>query len=996
MALGSKKAKETPAAPFEDEVTLWAKAVVKGKIVAGPHVRNAAARHLDDLKNGHKRGLKWDTDAVERVFKFFRHVLCLSKGKFEGKPFELEPSQKFLIGSLFGWKKVDGKRRFRRAYIEQGKGNGKALALDTPIPTPSGWTTMGAIQPGDFVFDEAGRPTRVNAVSGVMLGRPCYCVKFSDGAEITADAGHLWAVSPLRTGGIRGSKTNKFKKGEKAIHTTEYISETYRLPTSKSAHPQAKWNYRVEVSGPLDLPEVVLPLPPYSFGYWLGNGDSDCGRVTCAIGDEEVLNYLAEEGTPIGLKRRDKGALRVALSNGEKDQASRNLSFGARLRLMRVLNNKHIPTHYLRASQGQRLALLRGLLDSDGYVSDSGQIELTLTNERLADGAIELVRSLGFKTVKRKSDAMLNGRKVSDRYRITFTPPSDFKMFNLERKQSKLKPAPKTRRLGAGRMIVACELVPSVPVQCISVDSPSHLFLAGEHFVPTHNSPIAAGIGMYCLLADGEPGAEVYAAASKKDQAQVMYQSAVSMRKHSPALASRLVTSGANPVWNMAHLDSGSFFRPISSESGQSGPLPSCALCDEIHEHKDGMVLEMLERGFKSRRQPLLIMITNSGSDRNSVCWEEHVNAIRAAAGNAELYGKVDEDWRYVGNAAAAAQFDDTFSFVCSLDHGDDPLEDEKCWIKANPLLDVTIPSEELRRAVRQAKSMPGKLNNVLRLHFCVWTDSDSAWMSRATLEQCVEDFHPSELIGEKVYAGIDLSGSRDLTALALIVPTGLVESKRENGGTQLLPTFDAWVEAWTPGDGLRERALRDNAPYDVWAEQGWLNAPPGPQVRMDFVAARLAEISTEYQLEGVAYDRYAYRKFEEELDALGVTVPQFEHPQGGKRRARPPDAIVENARRNGEEPPEGLWMPGSLKMLETLLIERRIRIRRNPVLISAAMSAAIESDPFDNRWFSKRKATNRIDAIVALAMAVGLATSSPGEIVRGSVYNTGRDLLVL
>lgn len=634
MALGSKKAKETPAAPFEDEVTLWAKAVVKGKIVAGPHVRNAAARHLDDLRNGRNRGLKWDTDSVERVFKFFRHVLCLSKGKFEGKPFELEPSQKFLIGSLFGWKKADGKRRFRRAYIEQGKGNGK--------------------------------------------------------------------------------------------------------------------------------------------------------------------------------------------------------------------------------------------------------------------------------------------------------------------------------------------------------------------------SPIAAGIGMYCLLADGEPGAEVYAAASKKDQAQVMYQSAVSMRKHSPALASRLVTSGANPVWNMAHLDSGSFFRPISSESGQSGPLPSCALCDEIHEHKDGMVLEMLERGFKSRRQPLLIMITNSGSDRNSVCWEEHVNAIRAAAGNAELYGKVDEDWRYVGNPEAAAQFDDTFSFVCSLDHGDDPLEDEKCWIKANPLLDVTIPSEELCRAVRQAKSMPGKLNNVLRLHFCVWTDSDSAWMSRATLEQCVEDFHPSELIGEKVYAGIDLSGSRDLTALALVVPTGLVESKRENGGTQLLPTFDAWVEAWTPGDDLRERALRDNAPYDVWAEQGWLNAPPGPQVRMDFVAARLAEISTEYQLEGVAYDRYAYRKFEEELDALGVTVPQFEHPQGGKRRARPPDAIVENARRNGDEPPEGLWMPGSLKMLETLLIERRIRIRRNPVLISAAMSAAIESDPFDNRWFSKRKATNRIDAIVALAMAVGLATSSPGEIVRGSVYNTGRDLLVL
>jgi phage terminase large subunit-like protein len=159
--------------------------------------------------------------------------------------------------------------------------------------------------------------------------------------------------------------------------------------------------------------------------------------------------------------------------------------------------------------------------------------------------------------------------------------------------------------------------------------------------------------------------------------------------------------------------------------------------------------------------------------------------------------------------------YDDSFSFVCSLDPGDDPLEDPSCWVKANPLLDLTIPSAELERAVRQAKQMPGKLNNILRLHFCVWTDADTAWMARSTLEAVLAEFDPAvELAGERVYAGIDLSGSQDLTAVAFVAPTGLVERPAADGvGSVMLPTYDAWVEAWTPGDTMRERALRDSAP---------------------------------------------------------------------------------------------------------------------------------------------------------------------------------------
>lgn len=589
------KSRKTPPPPTSeapgDPTTAWARDVAAGRVIAGPHVRNAAKRHLQDLKAGKARGLVWDVAAANKAISFFEVVLRLNGGQFEGRPFALHPSQKFIVGSLFGWKRADGSRRFRRAYIEIAKGNGK--------------------------------------------------------------------------------------------------------------------------------------------------------------------------------------------------------------------------------------------------------------------------------------------------------------------------------------------------------------------------SPLMAGIGMWCLLADGEDRAEVYAAASKKDQAMVLFRDAVAMFQQSPALAKRLTPSGGNPVWNLADLKTGSFFRPISSDDGQSGPRPSCALCDEVHEHRNGTMIEMLERGFKWRRQPLLIMATNSGSDRTSVCWQEHQHAVRVAAGTREP----DEAATFVGEALD----DEAFSFVCGLDAGDDPLEDPACWVKANPLLGVTVQQDYLAGVVRQAKAIPGKLNNILRLHFCQWTDAETAWMSRPALEAVLSDFQPeAEHSAERVFVGLDLSATQDLTAMAFVVPTGFVDLPRDDGQVARLPTFDAWVEAWTPGDTLSERALRDNVPYDLWVKDGWLNAAPGRMVRFDFVAARLAELVGLFEIAAVAFDAYGFKKhFEPELDNLGVTLPLVEHPQGGKKKSQ-----------------AGLWMPGSKLMLEQLILERRIRLRRSPVLISAMMSASVEEDPWGNAWFSKRRAVNRIDALIALAMAVGAATA--------------------
>lgn len=456
-------------------------------------------------------------------------------------------------------------------------------------------------------------------------------------------------------------------------------------------------------------------------------------------------------------------------------------------------------------------------------------------------------------------------------------------------------------------------------------------------------SPMMAGIGMWCLLADKEPRAEVYAAASKKDQAMVLFRDAVAMFEMSPALARRLTPSGANPVWNLSDLRTGSFFRPISSDDGQSGPRPSCALLDEVHEHRNSMMLEMMERGFKFRRQPLMVMATNSGSDRKSICWQEHQHAVRVAAGTREP----DDQFTFVGEVID----DTTFSYVCALDKDDDPLEDPSCWVKANPLLGTTVTEDYLRLVVEQAKAIPGKLNNILRLHFCVWTDSDTAWMSRPALEACLDDFDPTEFSGEKVWLGLDLSASQDITALAYVSHDGVDEKGRQR--------YALWVDCWTPADTLAQRALRDQTPYDLWAADGWLETTPGRLIGMDFVAARISEATAIYDVQQLAYDAYGFkRNLEPELDRFGVTVPMAEHPQGGKKRGA-----------------TGLWMPGSKKLLEDLILERRIRIRHSPPIISAFMSATVEGDPFGNSWFSKRKATARIDALIASAMAIGAAS---------------------
>lgn len=377
--------------------------------------------------------------------------------------------------------------------IDGDGGVGKALELSTLIPTPSGWTTMGEIQPGDEVFDETGAVCQVVAATEVMHGRPCYRVTFSDGTQVVADAQHQWATTNYASR-IRWSKLKyKAKKRRRPLSegqiacietdtqivTTEEIAETLR--NGKHA------NHAVALAGALELPDQDLPIDPYTLGVWLGDGRSDSGIITKADRDETIIDRIRTAGYEV----------QRTVYNGKPNWRVTGLT--DQLRKAGVINNKHVPAEYLRADKEQRLALLQGLMDTDGTAYKTGQSEFTNTRHCIAQAVYELAASLGWKPHMTERRAKLNGVDMGPCWDVEFTPEGS--PFSLDRKASRT--SGQRRKTQRWRYIVSCDPIPSVPVRCIQVDSPSHLYLITEAMIPTHNS--TAMIDILARITRGEP-----------------------------------------------------------------------------------------------------------------------------------------------------------------------------------------------------------------------------------------------------------------------------------------------------------------------------------------------------------------------------------------------------------------------------------------------------------------------------------------------------------
>ena len=381
------------------------------------------------------------------------------------EPFVLHPGE-FVLGSTF--------EQITLPDDLAGRLEGKALAVDTPIPTPQGWRTMGELRVGDEVFGADGHPSPVVAATEVMTGHTCYEVLFSDGQSIVADSSHLWLTM---------TKSARKHFGRAALRTTAELAGSLRA--------SKEFNHHVALADAVRYPEQPLPIDPYVLGIWLGDGTSACAEITCGAGDEQTLDEIRWTGycvLDVGGRRFRIGGLSRGHVGWPRDPASGGFlsddSLSSVLRELGLLGNKHVPELYLRSSIPQRLALLQGLMDADGYVDTQGRCEFVSMRESLADAVLELTASLGLRPVKRKKRVTFRGVDHGVAFQVKFTP--HLNVFRLERKVARLKDGPVQRF----RAIIDVREVTTRPVRCIEVDAQDGLFLAGPTFIPTHNSSL--------------------------------------------------------------------------------------------------------------------------------------------------------------------------------------------------------------------------------------------------------------------------------------------------------------------------------------------------------------------------------------------------------------------------------------------------------------------------------------------------------------------------
>lgn len=354
------------------------------------------------------------------------------------------------------------------------------LALDTPVPTPTGMSSIGALAIGDQVLDPDGSAVEVIGKSPVYDDHDCYRMRFDDGTEIVADAEHRWQTTHFTSWNAPYRHPR-----ETSVLTTRQIAETLRTKAET-------FNHYIDVAAPYDGPEADFAIPPYVLGAWLGDGDRVNGIITEGAGDAEPLAQLLRDCGEIVTVRpyRDEAHVNCRLITIRHDP-QRGPSFRARLKAAGLWKNKHIPEAYFQGSLKQRLALLQGLMDTDGSTTPGGTVTFTSHDEGLAQDVCRLIRSVGHKVALRQSTSTTFDKTGTvPCWRMAWSATSP--VFRLERKAARQR-----TDFGGGdgrsntplrHYIVACERCEAVPVQCIKVNSARHLFVLGEARITTCNS----------------------------------------------------------------------------------------------------------------------------------------------------------------------------------------------------------------------------------------------------------------------------------------------------------------------------------------------------------------------------------------------------------------------------------------------------------------------------------------------------------------------------
>ena len=455
--------------------------------------------------------------------------------------------------------------------------------------------------------------------------------------------------------------------------------------------------------------------------------------------------------------------------------------------------------------------------------------------------------------------------------------------------------------------------------------------------IPKKNgkSELAAAIALYLLFADNEMSAEVYGAASDRQQASIVFDVAKQMVEMSPALMRRCKIMGATK--RIVNYSNSGFYQVLSAEVGtKHGFNVSGLVFDEIHAQPNRKLYDVLTKGSgDAREQPLFFIITTAGTDRNSICYELHTIALDLMNGR-----KIDPSF---------------YPVVYGLSDDDD-WTDEANWYKANPSLGHTIGIDRMRDAFLSAKDNPAEENIFKQLRLDIWTSSTVCWIPDNIYEKGNSPVDLSCLKGRVCYAGLDLSSTSDITAFVMVFPPRSEEEKYI-----VLPYF------WLPEDTLELRCRRDRVPYDVWAQQGSIMTTEGNVIHYGFIEKFIEEQAKLYDIREIAVDRWNATQMIQNLEDDGFTMVPFGQ---GYKDMSPPS-----------------------KELFKLLMEGNVIHGGNPVLRWMAQNVVMRQDPAGNIKPDKEKSTEKIDGIVALIMALDRCIRHEGD--GASVYDE-RGLFVL
>ncbi|WP_348266422.1 terminase TerL endonuclease subunit [Edaphobacter sp. DSM 109919] len=440
-------------------------------------------------------------------------------------------------------------------------------------------------------------------------------------------------------------------------------------------------------------------------------------------------------------------------------------------------------------------------------------------------------------------------------------------------------------------------------------------------------STLASGVALFLLAADGEGGAEIYSAATKKDQARIVFSESERMVKSSPALRAKIATFRDN----LHIVGTASKYQPLSSDKDSLDGLNiHGVIADEVHAWKGRALWDVLVTALGKRRQSLLFAITTAGYDKHSVCFEQHGYSEKVLAGIIE-----DDTW---------------FCWIAGLDDEDD-WEDESNWIKANPALGTMVKIEELRTAAAKAKETPGSLNAFLRLRLNKWTSQHTLWMPMDRWDSCNAAFTPESLHGRECFAGLDLSTTTDISALVLLFPP--IETDKR---WYVLPHF------FIPSENIEDRVKRDRVPYDVWKKQGHLITTDGNVIDYDAIRLKVNELGQLYNIRELMFDRWNATQLTTQLAGDGFETVQF--GQGFTSMNAPTKRLLE------------------------LVLSSELAHGGNPVLRWMASNVTVKQDPAGNLKPDKSKSTEKIDGIVALCMALGRASvATPTPIPAGIFF---------